>query len=112
MKAITTKSGKVIEPQSGKEKVPQTSKQPDKKDQQGSEKVPERSESRAGKKQGKSTNPSSVENLNLNILPYTDRARKDKIDNQFAKFMAMFNKLQVNIPFAKHYSRCKNTQNL
>ena len=34
------------------------------------------------------------------LIPYPQRLRKSKLDNQFTKFMEVFKKLQINIPFA------------
>ena len=32
-------------------------------------------------------------------LPFPQRFKKDKLDGQFAKFLNMFKKFEVNIPF-------------
>ncbi|XP_020425758.1 uncharacterized protein LOC109950616 [Prunus persica] len=34
-------------------------------------------------------------------IPFPQRLRKNKVDEQFAKFLEMFRKLQINIPFAE-----------
>ena len=34
------------------------------------------------------------------LIPYMQRLRKSKLDKQFIKFMEVFNKLHINIPFA------------
>ena len=34
------------------------------------------------------------------IIPYPQRLKKNKLDNQFGKFMEIFKKLHVNIPIA------------
>ena len=34
------------------------------------------------------------------FIPYPQRLRKSKLDKQFIKFMEVFKKLQINIPFA------------
>ncbi|XP_020417839.1 uncharacterized protein LOC109948603 [Prunus persica] len=34
-------------------------------------------------------------------IPFPQRLRKNKVDGQFAKFLEMFRKLQINIPFAE-----------
>ena len=34
------------------------------------------------------------------FIPYPQRLRKSKLDKQFTKFMEVFKKLQINIPFA------------
>ncbi|XP_020417981.1 uncharacterized protein LOC109948695 [Prunus persica] len=34
-------------------------------------------------------------------IPFPQRLRKNKIDGQFSKFLEMFRKLQINIPFAE-----------
>ena len=33
------------------------------------------------------------------IVPYPERLKKSKLDNQFGKFMEIFKKLHINIPF-------------
>ena len=33
-------------------------------------------------------------------IPYAQRLRKSKLDKQFAKFLEVFKKLHINIPFA------------
>ena len=35
------------------------------------------------------------------IIPYPQRLRKNKLDKQFGKFMDIFKKLHINIPFAE-----------
>ena len=34
-------------------------------------------------------------------IPYQQRLKKSKLDNQFAKFLDVFKKLYINIPFAE-----------
>ena len=44
-------------------------------------------------------------------IPFPQRLKQSKLDNQFAKFLTMFKKLEINIPFAEalaqmpHYSK-------
>ena len=33
-------------------------------------------------------------------IPYPQRLKKNKLDNKFTKFMEVFKKLHINIPFA------------
>ena len=35
------------------------------------------------------------------IIPYPQRMRKNRLDKQFGRFMDIFKKLHINIPFAK-----------
>ena len=35
------------------------------------------------------------------IVPYPQRLRKNKLDNQFGKFIGIFKKLHINIPFTE-----------
>ena len=35
------------------------------------------------------------------IIPYQQRLRKNRLDKQFGRFMDIFKKLHINIPFAK-----------
>ncbi|KAI4357225.1 hypothetical protein L6164_001187 [Bauhinia variegata] len=41
-------------------------------------------------------------------LPFLNRFRKQKLDRQFAKFMKVFKKLHINIPFAKALEQMPN----
>ena len=34
------------------------------------------------------------------LIPYPQRLKKNKLDKQFTKFMEVFKKLHINIPFA------------
>ena len=35
------------------------------------------------------------------LIPFPQRLKKTKLDEQFTKFMNMFRKLEINIPFAE-----------
>ena len=41
-------------------------------------------------------------------LPFPQRFRKAKLDSQFAKFLNIFKKLEVNIPFADALAQMLN----
>ena len=41
-------------------------------------------------------------------LPFPQRFRKTKLDEQFAKFMNMFKKLEINIPFVNALAQMPN----
>ena len=54
-----------------------------------------------GKGKGTSNYDSIVVEKDVSKFPYPDRIRKDKLDQQFSKFLEVFKKLQINIPFAE-----------
>ena len=45
------------------------------------------------------------------LIPFPQRLKQSKLDNQFAKFLNMFKKLEINIPFTEglaqmpHYAK-------
>ena len=41
-------------------------------------------------------------------LPFPHKFRKTKLDTQFAKFLNMFKKLEINIPFADALAQMPN----
>ena len=63
-------------------------KQP--QEEKPTERLDERKET---EKQVVTTEPST-------LVPYPQRLRKNKLDKQFTKFMEVFKKLHINIPFA------------
>ena len=40
------------------------------------------------------------------IIPYSQRLRTNRLDKQFGRFMDIFKKLHINIPFAEHLRKC------
>ena len=55
-------------------------------------------ENSESKEQGK-TNLKAPSRENISIVQYPQRLKKNKLDNQFDKFMEIFKKLHTNIPF-------------
>ena len=53
------------------------------------------------KKQAITTEPSA-------LVPYPQRLRKNNLDKQFTKFMEVFKKLHINIPFADALEQMPN----
>ena len=43
------------------------------------------------------------------IVPYPQILRGNRLNNQFGKFMEIFKKLHINIPFPKHFNKCRDT---
>ena len=39
------------------------------------------------------------------IIPYPQRLRKNRLDKQFSKFMDIFKKLHINIPFSEAHEQ-------
>ncbi|XP_073061965.1 uncharacterized protein [Primulina eburnea] len=56
-------------------------------------------ESNDTREKGKSLNSNS--NIVINSLPFPQRAKQLQLDNQFSKFLEIFKKLHINIPFAE-----------
>ena len=50
--------------------------------------------------QGKQSSENSTEAKASIPVPYPQRLKKHKLDKQFTKFMEVFKKLHINIPFA------------
>ena len=68
------------------------------------EDAPTRKESAPKEKEKSKTNIGSTSTslpFVPNTLPFPQRFQKKKIDAQFSKFLDMFKKLQINIPFAE-----------
>ncbi|KAG9458218.1 hypothetical protein H6P81_002726 [Aristolochia fimbriata] len=99
IKAITLRSGKVLEeqkqPQVEEEKAHQ---QQDKEKEKQNE---EREVSRQHKQKGKSSQPLSNAEINVDTLSYPERAKKDKLEEKFSKFIDIFKKMEINIPFVE-----------
>ncbi|XP_075480619.1 uncharacterized protein LOC142521276 [Primulina tabacum] len=51
------------------------------------------------REKGKSLNSNS--NIDINSLPFPQRAKQLQLDTQFSKFLEIFKKLHINIPFAE-----------
>ena len=39
-------------------------------------------------------------------IPFPQRLKQTKLDDQFAKFLNMFKKLEINIPLAELWRKC------
>ncbi|KAG9458322.1 hypothetical protein H6P81_002830 [Aristolochia fimbriata] len=57
--------------------------------------------SRQHKQKGKSSQSLSNAGINVDTLPYPERAKKDKLEDKFSKFIDTFKKLEINIPFVE-----------
>ena len=93
VKAVMLTSGKELEvqlqPPVGEQLANEEIIQPEQKD-----------EVDKGQPQGKQSSENSIE-AKANIpVPYPQRLKKHKLDKQFTKFMKVFKKLHINIPFA------------
>ncbi|KAG9450627.1 hypothetical protein H6P81_010592 [Aristolochia fimbriata] len=99
IKAITLRSGKVLE----EKKQPQVEE--DKPNQQQDKEREEHDEgkevSQQHKQKGKSSISLSNAEINVDTLPYPERAKKDKLEDKFSKFIDIFKKLEINIPFVE-----------
>ncbi|XP_073017840.1 uncharacterized protein [Primulina eburnea] len=63
------------------------------------EKRPSNQGSNDAREKGKSLNSNS--NIDINSLPFPQRAKKLQLDTQFSKFLEIFKKLHINILFAE-----------
>ncbi|XP_073030715.1 uncharacterized protein [Primulina eburnea] len=90
-KAVTLRSGKDLEVQSPKERV-------------DSEKTVEESEVEGSTAEIKVEPPPVYKPT----LPYPQRFKKKNLDDQFAKFLEIFKKIHINIPFADALEQMPN----
>ena len=112
-KAITLRSGKTIkvQPKKNQEKEQETHGGKDEAeattlssnelvDSQGEEK--DSKELKRGKKKEKELEENKTSELSPHAkIPYPQRLHKQKQEQQFSKFLDVFKKLQINIPFAE-----------
>ena len=93
VKAVTLRSGKELEAQLQPPVVEQLETEeitpPERKDDADKEQ-PQEKQSAEGSVETKASIP----------VPYPQRLKKHKLDKQFTKFMDVFKKLHINIPFA------------
>ncbi|XP_075489513.1 uncharacterized protein LOC142528356 [Primulina tabacum] len=90
-KTVTLRSGKELEVQSPKERVE-------------SEKTVEEGETEGSKSEVEVEQPP----LFKPTFPYPERFKKKNLDNQFAKFLEIFKKIHINIPFADALEQISN----
>ncbi|KAG9446884.1 hypothetical protein H6P81_013012 [Aristolochia fimbriata] len=57
--------------------------------------------SRPYKQKSKSSQTLSNAGINVDTLPYPERDKKDKLEDKFSKFVDIFKKLEINIPFVE-----------
>ncbi|XP_031277994.1 uncharacterized protein LOC116136420 [Pistacia vera] len=104
-KAITLRDGKVIGEEESQKKAESEAKLPisikEKKANSEKETETKVKEIARGKGKGTSNYDSIVVEKDVSKFPYPDRIRKDKLDQQFSKFLEVFKKLQISIPFAE-----------
>ncbi|KAG9450395.1 hypothetical protein H6P81_010360 [Aristolochia fimbriata] len=99
IKAITLRSGKVLEEQKQTQVEEDTTNQ--QQDKEREELSQEREVSKQQKQKGKASKSLSNDYINVDTLPYSARAKKDKLEDKFSKFIDIFKKLEINIPFVK-----------
>ncbi|KAG9458523.1 hypothetical protein H6P81_003031 [Aristolochia fimbriata] len=99
IKAITLRSGKVLEEQQHTQ-VEEDSKN-QQQDKEREELSQEREVSKQQKQKGKASKSLSNDDINVDTLPYQARAKKDKLEDKFSKFIDIFKKLEINIPFVE-----------
>ncbi|XP_057760533.1 uncharacterized protein LOC130980906 [Arachis stenosperma] len=87
-KAITLRSGKVVE-----ETTPSQNHQ--------EEEIAKEPEIKKEEKTSAPSSPKQVLKPYVPQVPYPQRLRKDGKDSQFSRFLEIFKKLQINIPFTE-----------
>ncbi|KAG9458836.1 hypothetical protein H6P81_003344 [Aristolochia fimbriata] len=97
IKVITLRSGKVLEEQK-QHQVEENKANQQRDEERESE---EREVSRQHKQKGKSSQSLSNAEINVDTLPYPERAKKDKLEEKFSKFIDIFKKLEINISFVE-----------
>ncbi|KAG9453537.1 hypothetical protein H6P81_006441 [Aristolochia fimbriata] len=95
IKVITLRSGKVLEEQ--RQPQVEENKANQQQDKEGKKQKEEREVSR--QQRGKSC--LSNAEINVDTLPYPARAKKDKLEEKFSKFIDIFKKLEINILFVE-----------
>ncbi|KAG9458327.1 hypothetical protein H6P81_002835 [Aristolochia fimbriata] len=70
-------------------------------DQEREEQSEEKEVNRQHKKKGKVSKSLSNADIKVNTLPYPERDKKDKLEDKFSKFIDIFKKLEINIPFVE-----------
>ena len=97
VKAVTLRSGKELETQ---EQSPVIEKvETEKIIQPGQNDDADREQSQE-KQSVENTTEARDNSQPIAPIPYPQRLKKHKLDKQFTKFMAVFKKLHINIPFA------------
>ncbi|KAG9450307.1 hypothetical protein H6P81_010272 [Aristolochia fimbriata] len=99
IKAITLRSGKVLEEQQHTQVEEDTTDQ--QQDKEREELNQEREVSKQQKQKGNASKNLSNDAINVDTLPYPARAKKDKLEDKFSKFIDIFKKLEINIPFVE-----------
>ncbi|KAG9442239.1 hypothetical protein H6P81_018093 [Aristolochia fimbriata] len=99
IKAITLRSGKVLEEQQHTQVEEDTTNQ--QQDIEREKQSQEREVSKQQKQKGKASKSLSNDDINVDTLPYPARAKKDKLEDKFSKFIDIFKKLEINISFVE-----------
>ncbi|KAG9450380.1 hypothetical protein H6P81_010345 [Aristolochia fimbriata] len=99
IKAITLRSGTVLEEQQHTQVEEDPTNQ--QQDTEREEQSQEREVSKQQKQKGKASKSLSNDDINVDTLPYPARAKKDKLEDKFSKFIDIFKKLEINIPFVE-----------
>ncbi|KAG9458289.1 hypothetical protein H6P81_002797 [Aristolochia fimbriata] len=100
VKAITLKSGKVLERPKQKQVV-EEEVQPQQPEIEKEEEVsvqPSVKEPKWKREEGKSFKLVSNDDIDVNTLPNPEKAKRDKVESQFSKFIEISKKLEINIP--------------
>ncbi|XP_031275319.1 uncharacterized protein LOC116133769 [Pistacia vera] len=104
-KAITLRDGKVIGEEESLKKAESEAELPisieEKKANSEKETETKVKEIASGKGKDTSNYDFVVVEKDVSKFLYPDRIRKNKLDQQFSKFLEVFKKLQINIPFAE-----------
>ncbi|KAG9450269.1 hypothetical protein H6P81_010234 [Aristolochia fimbriata] len=104
VKAMTLISGKTLEELQPKEQPAIEEEQNQKvEEEQGQERKKVSSPASPRRKKGKDALP--ITDIDVIDLPYPSRAKKDILENSFARFLEIFKNLQINIPLIEALSQ-------
>ncbi|KAG9440079.1 hypothetical protein H6P81_020244 [Aristolochia fimbriata] len=99
IKAITLRSGKVLEEQ--KQPHEEENKENQQQDKEREEQSEEKEVNRQHKQKGKSSKFLSNAEINVDTLAYPEKAKKDKLEDKFSKFIDIFKRLEINNLFVE-----------
>ncbi|XP_061344568.1 uncharacterized protein LOC133290496 [Gastrolobium bilobum] len=112
--AITTRSGTVIQPvekppvEKTKEAEPKVEKENEEDAVEAEKCIPEKKLFKWEKKKALDRKPKAADSSPYAKVPYPRRFKQEVQKQQYTKFLDIFKKLQINIPFAKAFEKVPN----
>lgn len=102
VKAVTLRNGRQLEEPKQVEGLNELKKEPTQETKTKEE--PKLCDATNSEKNCNSVGKNFVERKYVPPLPYPQKLKKEKLDKQFSKFLDIFKKLHINIPFAEALS--------